>query len=125
MLEAGKVYEVTQEILEEYRANTEKAAQEQYENQIMSIVEKNLDRIYDLLIEKFITEINNSPQDDRKNYTISINLNPTISTDGAVYPDEIMTVIREHMGELADGIAEELAKKMRKMFNNMPLTKDA
>ncbi len=58
----------------------------------------------------------------RPEVTVKVDVNPEFNISGGEKSeDEIMSVIRRHMKEMADEIGGELATKLDEVFSNMPL----
>ena len=50
-------------------------------------------------------------------------MEPSFIIDGGgnLSEDEIVSILQRHMGDLADDIGDELAERITRVFENMPL----
>lgn len=57
--------------------------------------------------------------------SVSVSMNPTIRIDGSGSdPESIQAVLKAHIREYADDVGDEIALKLKSIFENMP-TEDA
>lgn len=51
---------------------------------------------------------------------VSVQMSPEFQISGGQSEDEIIQLIRKHMGELADELGGEIATRLEEVFSNMP-----
>lgn len=54
------------------------------------------------------------------NVSVSVSMNPTIQINGSGSPEAIQAVLKQHIRDYADDVGDEIALKLKSIFENMP-----